>query len=182
MLCLTGGNFLGWFKFDNIYNFSNNIHSAVYSFAVVEEVPSNNLLPFNIKETFYIGESGGQESIWDRKDKDSGRGRLQTSFHSRMKSHSISLIRNVNDKISFNKFVAIAIFVPKDTSNMDYCKAWQKSVESELICYYSLMFGHSPEFNLAHKSAASKKRINPNSISHKVVTELKEQSLEKHFL
>ena len=67
----------------------------------------------------------------------------------------------------------------ENLSNMDYCKAWQKSVESELICYYSLMFGRSPEFNLAHKSTASKKRINPNSISQKVVNEFKEQSLMK---
>ena len=179
MLCLSGGKFLGWFKFDNIYDFSNNINSAVYSFAVVEEVPSNKLLPFNIEETFYIGESGGQDPTWDRKNKDSGCGRLQTSFHTRMKSHSMALVRNVTNMIPSNQFVSIAIFVPKDTSNMDYCKAWQKSVESELICYYSLMFGRSPEFNLAHKSTASKKRINPNSISQKVVNEFKEQSLMK---
>jgi hypothetical protein len=182
MLCLSGGNFLGWFKFDKVYDFSNNINSAVYSFAVVEEVPSNNLLPFNIEETFYIGESGGQDPTWDRKNKDSGRGRIQTSFHMRMKAHSVMLVRDITSMISSNQFVAIAIFVPKDTSNMDYCKAWQKSVESELICYYSLMFGSSPEFNLAHKSNATKKRLNPNSISQKVITELKQQSLEKHFL
>jgi ribosomal protein L28 len=41
------------------------------------------------------------------------------------------------------------------------------------------MFGRSPEFNLAHKSTATKKRLNPNSISQKVITELKQQSLEK---
>ena len=179
MLCLSGGKFLGWFRFDNIYDFSNNINSAVYSFAVVDKVPSNNLLPFNIEETFYIGESGGQGPIWDRKDKDSGRGRLQSSFHSRMKSHSTMLVKEGTNTISYNQFVAIAICVPKDSSNMDYCKAWQKSVESELICYYSLMFGRSPEFNLAHKSTAAKKRINPNSISQKVVNEFKEQSLMK---
>jgi hypothetical protein len=179
MLCLSGGKFLGWFKFDNIYDFSNNINSAVYSFAVVEEVPSNKLLPFNIEETFYIGESGGQDPTWDRKNKDSGYGRLQTSFHIRMKSHSTILVKEVTSMIASNQFVSIAIFVPKDTSNMDYCKAWQKSVESELICYYSLMFGRSPEFNLAHKSTASKKRINPNSISQKVVNKFKEQSLMK---
>jgi hypothetical protein len=96
-----------------------------------------------------------------------------------MKTHSSMLIRDVTSMIPSNQFVAIAIFVPKDTSNMDYCKAWQKSVESELICYYSLMFGNSPEFNLAHKSTANKKRLNPNSISQKVITELKQQSLEK---
>ena len=179
MNCLSGGNFLGWFKFDKVYDFSNNINSAVYSFAVVEEVPSNKLLPFNIEETFYIGESGGQDPTWDRKNKDSGYGRLQTSFHTRMKSHSTMLVKEVTNMIPSNQFVCIAIFVPKDTSNMDYCKAWQKSVESELICYYSLMFGRSPEFNLAHKSTASKKRINPNSISQKVVNEFKEQSLMK---
>jgi hypothetical protein len=181
MLCLTGSEFLGWFKFDNVYDFSNNINSSVYSFAVVEKVPSNNLLPFNIKETFYIGESGGQDPTWDQKNKDSGRGRTETSFHKRMKNHSTILIKNVTSMIYSNQFVAIAIFVPKDTSNMDYCKAWQKSVESELICYYSLMFGCSPEFNLAHKSTTTKKRLNPNSISQQVITNLKQQSLEKFF-
>jgi hypothetical protein len=184
MICLTGGHFLGWRKFDNVYDISNNIDSAVYSFARVKEVPQNNLLPFNLKETFYIGESGGQESTWDQKDKNTGRGRLETSFHKRCKQHQSNLLKRVRETFEYDEFVAVAIFVPNDTIKgiPHACKQWQKSAESELILYYSLMFGNTTEYNLAHMGGFNNKKVKSDSISHKKILEMKEMNLVEKFL
>jgi hypothetical protein len=183
MICLSTGEFLGWFKFDNVYGFSNNLHSAVYAFAKVKEVPSNNLLPFNLPETFYIGESGGQESTWDQKDKHKGRGRLETSFHKRCKQHQSNLLKSVRETFAYDEFVAMAIFVPNETIRdiPDRCKQWQKSAESELIYYYSLMFGDTVEYNLAHKGGSNVKKLKSDSISQKKILEINETSLVKHL-
>ena len=181
MQCLTGGEFLGWFKFDEVYKYTKNINSAVYAFAICEKVPPKNLLPFNVEEVFYIGESGGQDPIWDQKDKKSGRGYLQTSVHSRMKQHAIALLKEVNKQLNLNQFIVVSLFVPKYLNNHQSNKQWQKATESELIWYYSLMFGESPKYNLAHQSETSKKRIKENSISQKKVKEIKEKSLDKFY-
>ena len=85
---LVGGELLGWFKFDDVYGFSNNIESAVYAFGVFPKVPSKTELPINLKEVYYIGQTGGQEKTFDKKDRDTGRGNLITPFHKRMKDHA----------------------------------------------------------------------------------------------
>jgi hypothetical protein len=181
MQCLTGGQFLGWFKFDEIYNYTKNINSAVYSFAICKKVPTNNLLPFNLKEVFYIGESGGQDPIWDQKDKKSGRGYLQTSVHNRMKQHSVSLLKEVNKDLDSDQLIVVSLFVPKYLNNQQSNKQWQKATEAELIWYYSLMFGQAPKYNLAHQSETSKKRIKENSISQKKIKEINEKKLDKFY-
>jgi hypothetical protein len=181
MECLSGGKFLGWFKFDNIYQHSNEIKSAVYSFAVCKEVPKENLLPFNIKEVFYIGESGGQDPTWDQKDKTTTRGYTQTSFHKRMKQHARELVKRVKENIDFDEIVVVGVFVPKNEDSEGLAKQWQKIVESELIHYYSLMFGESPKFNLAHRSETSRKRTKPDSISQKKMKDIKSTDLSKFY-
>jgi len=49
---LVGGELLGWFKFDDVYGFSNNIESAVYAFGVFPKVPSKTELPINLSKVF----------------------------------------------------------------------------------------------------------------------------------
>ena len=49
MNILTGGNLLGWHKFDDIYKFTNNLNAAVYSFAIFKKVPEKHELPFTLK-------------------------------------------------------------------------------------------------------------------------------------
>jgi hypothetical protein len=181
MECLSGGKFLGWFKFEDVYNFSNNIASAVYSFAICKKVPENNLLPFNIKEVFYIGESGGQDPTWDQKDKKTGRGYLQSSFHKRMKQHARELIKEVKENIDSDEIVVVGVFVPKNIESEVLAKQWQKSVESELIHYFALMHGESPKYNLAHQSETSRKKTKPDSISQKKVQEAKTTDLSKFY-
>lgn len=184
MLCLSSGKFLGWNKIEEVYKFSNNLDSVVYAIAVTKKVPGNNLLPFNIVGTKYIGESGGQQSTWDQKDKKTGRGRLQTSFHNRMKSHFGNLFKKISENLALDEIIVIGIFIPRFVVNEDSSKQWQKSVESELIYLYGLMFGSAPQYNLAHQSKISKiskNKIKMDSISQKKVREITDTSLSKFY-
>ena len=95
MSILSGGDLLGWFNFDDIFKFTNNIDSAIYCFGIFEKVPKKHELPYTLKEVLYVGQTGGQEKTWDRKDKNTNRGRLQTTLHTRMKSHSSDKIKTI---------------------------------------------------------------------------------------
>jgi hypothetical protein len=173
LTCLTGGNFLGWFNFNEIFKISNFYKSAVYCFAVVNKLPEKYILPFSVPGTFYIGESGTNDFSFDQKTKK--KGRFETSFHRRMKDHSYNLIKKVKEELKDDEFVCIAIFVPKDVEFNDYTKHWQKSVESELIGMYGLVFSETPKYNAAHKNSDLKK---DGSISKRNVEQLKKSNLE----
>jgi hypothetical protein len=176
MLCLTGGDFLGWFKFDDIFKISNTLKSVVYAFAIVDRVPDRCILPFNVKSTFYVGESGVKDLCWDQKNKINKKGRFETSVHKRMKDHSYNLIKTVKEHVENDEFVCVALFVPKENVSDDYSKHWQKNAESELIYYYGLMFNQTPEYNKAHKNSNFQKN---NSISRMKVEQLKNSNLDK---
>ena len=49
------GKHLGWFTWKDAYEASKNIDFAVYSFAFMDKIPKNNVLPFQLEDTFYIG-------------------------------------------------------------------------------------------------------------------------------
>jgi len=177
---LTGGDLLGWFDIKDIYNFSNNIDSAVYAFGVFDKVPDKTLLPIVLEDVLYIGQTGGTESIFDRKNKSTGKGLLQTSFHKRMKDHicreKIKLIRE--DYTDTRKVVCVYIITPKKHMDTTSLKPWLLMSESEIINNYTLVFNKSPRYNYAHFSNRS--NIDPNSYSQKRVREIKECSLEKY--
>jgi hypothetical protein len=175
MSILSGGDLLGWFNFDDIFKFTNNIDSAIYCFGVFEKVPQRHELPFTLKKVFYVGQTGGQEKTWDRKDKDTGRGRLQTTLHARMKSHSSDKIKTIKKSLKANEIVCVYIITPKKFMEDTMIKTWLLQSESEIITNYSYMHGDVPEYNKAHKSKSSNK--NPNSVSQIETRKIMENSL-----
>jgi hypothetical protein len=177
MNILTSGDLLGWFKFDDVFAFSNNIDSAVYSFGIFKKVPEKHELPFTLKEVFYVGQSGGQEKTFDRKDKDTGRGRWQTTFHLRMKSHSYEMIKSKQKTLDADEIICVYIVTPKRFMEENFIKTWLLDTESQLISFYSYMHNIVPQMNLAHKSRESNKKL--DSISQKETKRILESSLEK---
>lgn len=177
MNILTGGDLLGWFKFDDVFAFSNNIDSGVYFFGVFKKVPEKHELPFTLKEVFYVGQSGGQERTFDRKDKDTGRGRWQTTFHVRMKSHSHGMIKSKHKTLGVDEMICVYIVTPKKFMEENFIKTWLLDTESQMISYYSYMHNVVPQLNLAHRSNQSNTK--PDSISQKETKRILESSLEK---
>ena len=175
MNILSSGDLLGWFPFDDIFKFTNNIDSAIYCFGVFEKVPQRHELPFTLKKVVYVGQTGGQERTWDRKDKDTGRGRSQTTLHVRMKSHSSDKIKKIKKHIGPNELVCVYLITPKKFMEETMIKTWLLQSESEMITNYSYMHGDVPEYNKAHKSKSSNK--NPNSISQIETRKIMENSL-----
>lgn len=176
MYCLSGGKFLGWFKFDDIFKISNIYKSAVYAFAIVKKLPEKYIFPFNVPTTFYIGESGTNDFSWDQKTKK--KGRFETAFHKRMKDHSYGLIKKIKPTLQDDEFIAVCVFVSKESDFNDYSKHWQKSVESELISIYGQIFNETPVYNRAHKNSNLKK---DGSISKRNVEQLKKSNLGAFF-
>jgi len=173
---LLGGKLLGWFKCDDVYGFSNNIESAVYAFGVFSKVPSETELPINLKEVCYIGQTGGQEKTFDKKDKNTGRGYLITSFHKRMKDHAAKdKIKLIKENMSASDVLCVCIITPKEYMDTTTLKQWLLASESELISCYGLIFGNAPQYNFAHQS--NRTSIKENSYSQKAVKELKQTNL-----
>jgi hypothetical protein len=175
MSILSGGNLLGWFNFEDIFKFANNIDSAIYCFGVFEKVPKKHELPFTLKEVLYVGQTGGQEKTWDRKDKNTGRGMLQTTFKCRMKNHSSNKIKNIKKGLKPNELVCVYIITPKKFMEETMIKTWLLQSESEMITNYSYIHGDVPEHNKAHKSKSSNK--NSNSVSQIETRKIMENSL-----
>ena len=181
---LVGGELLGWFKFDDVYRFSNNIESAVYAFGVFPKVPSKTELPINLKEVYYIGQTGGQEKTFDKKDRDTGRGYLITPFHKRMKDHaSKDKVKLIRETMNVSDVLCVCIITPKKYMDTTTLKQWLLASESEMISCYGLLFGNAPLYNFAHQS--NRTSIKEDSYSQKKVRQLKQTSLdnfyERHF-
>jgi len=174
---LVGGELLGWFKFDEVYRFSKNIESAVYAFGVFSKVPSKNELPINLKEVCYIGQTGGQEKTFDRKDKNTGRGYLITPFHKRMKDHkSKDKVKLIEETIKSSEVLCVWIVVPKKYVDNTTLKQWLLASESELISCYGLLFGNAPLYNFAHQS--NRTSIKKDSYSQSKIKQLKQTNVE----
>jgi hypothetical protein len=174
---LLGGELLGWFKFEDVYKFSNNIESAVYAFGVFPEVPSKNELPISLKEVCYIGQTGGQEKTFDKKDKNTGRGYLTTPFHKRMKDHkSKDKVKLIQETMKYSEVLCVWIAVPKKYMDNSTLKQWLLASESELISNYGLLFGNAPLYNFAHQS--NRTSIKENSYSQSKIKQLKQTNVE----
>jgi hypothetical protein len=180
MNILTGGNLLGWHKFDDIYKFTNNLNAAVYSFAIFKKVPEKHELPFTLKEVFYVGQTGGQENIFDRKNKDTGKGQWLTPVHKRMKDHAYDTLKFVRKGLDSDEHLCVYFVTPKDYMEDSFVKTWLLHTESEMISFYSYMHGDVPALNKAHKSRNS--NVNPDSISQKETKKILESSLLKFIL
>jgi hypothetical protein len=177
---LTGGDLLGWFKFDKVYDFSKNIDAGVYAFGVFPEVPDKTQLPISLPGVLYIGQSGGQEKTFDKKDKNSGRGYLVTSFHKRMKTHvAKDKIKLIRENMNPDHVLCVYIITPKKYMDEKTLKSWLLSSESELIGNYSLIFGDAPKYNFAHQT--NKSLTKENSYSQLKVEQIKQNSIEKFY-
>jgi hypothetical protein len=176
-ITLFGGDLLGWYKFDDVYDFSNNIDSAVYAFGVFSKVPSKTELPISLKEVVYIGQSGGQEKTFDRKNKINGKGLLQTPFHRRMKEHSsIGKIKLIKENMNSSGVLCVYIIKPKNNMDSNQVKQWLFASESELISCYGLIFGDVPIYNYAHQS--NRTSIKEDSYSQQQIRKIKETCLD----
>lgn len=177
---LTGGDLLGWFKFDDIYKFSNKIDSAVYAFGVFPEVPNKFQLPINMKNVVYIGQTGGSESTFDKKDKETGRGYLITSFHKRMKSHAAAdKVKLIRENMDTSGVLCVCVITPKKYMEIKNLKRWLLHTESELVDCYGYIFGESPKYNFAHQS--NRVSVDEESFSQKMVKQINENSLFKFY-
>lgn len=177
---LTGGDLLGWFKFDDIYNYSNNIDSAVYAFGVFDKVPNKYSLPICQEEVLYIGQTGGKEKTFDKKDKETGRGRLETTFHSRMLQHaSRDKIKQIRENMNNSKVLCVYLITPKKWMEITQIKQWLLASESEMIGCYGQIFGDAPLHNLQHRSDNT--TVDEASFSQLMVKEIKERSLDKFY-
>jgi hypothetical protein len=175
-ITLTGGELLGWFKFDEVYGFSQNIDSAVYAFGVFEKVPSSEQLPINLKSVLYIGQTGGQEKVFDKKNRDSDRCYLRSSFHARMKDHvTKGKVKLIRENMGVSDTLCVCIIVPKKYMDETSIKNWLLASESELINCYSSIFKQPPMYNYAHHS--NRTQINENSVSQKKILEMKQRSI-----
>ena len=177
---LSNGVLLGWHTYDDALRYSNNLQSAVYAFGIFDKVPDEKQLPINRSEVVYIGQSGGQESTFDRKDQMTGRGRLETSFHRRLKAHKTKgKIKTIYENIEKDKILCVCIITPKKYLPLEEHKSWLLAAESELILCYRYIFGEVPIHNLQH--SCIKNKVNENSYSQKMVKIIQEKSLNKFY-
>jgi hypothetical protein len=190
---------LHWVHVNQVYRYSNYITSAVYAFAWLGKEPNKKTWPCDVKETLYIGMSGGLEDdyIADRKEKHRVAA-LTTRFHLRMKQH-IGFFRNPNAKFgkqaskynlyhelfneetTKNKELYCAIMVPKDGVSKLGLRNRLELVESELKELYCENFQEIPVLCLAEKDNVTDSMKNYNSISQQKVREHEQSSLIRFF-
>lgn len=196
-------NILGtphWYKFSDILKHTRNIEGAVYAFAVCDKVPDDYTLPQDIENTVYIGQSGGSEenTNFDQKDKNTGRGRFESTFHRRMKSHRTGFNgwENTDNLANYKlfhetygygdeifkgtldgNFLCVCLLtIPKNIEAFN-TKAWLFMVESCMIYEYQTKFKKPVLMNFAHRIDNNNKRKNENSISQQRVREIRKQNL-----
>jgi len=169
---------LGWFNKDEVYKISNNLHAVVYSLAFCKVKPDNELYPHEVKEVFYVGQSGnekGKHLHYDQKiRKNMGHymapksGVIMTTVKGRLKSHYSNL-----DKLSENSETMYKLFhekhtpllrkdyqvycnllLPSETVRSDATKAWLTMIEPMVIYSYSDKWKEEPYCNSANKSTS----------------------------
>lgn len=185
-----------WFSKETVYNYSNNITAGVYAFAWCQNKPDDNIWPFMLEETFYIGMSGGlnDDYIGDKKNKDKSKIMLTTAFHQRIKRHMHRFgtpdnKTNIESKKynryhehyspmdTYDKQLYISILTPLKHVKQANMRNTLSVVEHEQIYLYSKQFELCPLLNLAESNDVSESRKNKNSHSQLYVTELKKNSL-----
>lgn len=177
------GKLLPWVKFDDVYNFSNNIESAVYAFGLFDVVPKPTQWPFFTEEVFYIGMSGGLETNYtvDLKDSNTNRHYKQTVLHKRLKHHGSVTLKNkfVLDGVDSGKIVCVTLIVPGNDVSKSICRNWLSMVESEQLLCYNEIYGKLPLLNKAESSSVSINRIDEESFSQSQVQRLKSIDIER---
>ncbi len=162
------GKSLGWFNKTQIYEMKNHIGAVVYSIAYLEDMPEQHVFPFEIEDTIYFGMSGGKkvDYAWDRKNKDTGRGKYYTLFASRIKTH-LMYLEKYNPK-SDNKYhlfheeympdlnphkqLFINLFVPDENRISGFMqRPFISAVESDFILQYGYKFNKLPLMNIDEK-------------------------------
>jgi hypothetical protein len=182
-----------WISLENVLSVSNNIDACVYAFAMCENIPSKNIWPSHLEETFYIGMSGGLKNsrTFDQKNKKTGRGRYETAVHKRMKAHKHNLQNFKSDserhyQVFHNNFgvldkigkkIFVCLLVPNHLIETEMVRTTISLVESEQIYMYSKFFSKLPMMNLAEKYTVSDAKKNKNSKSQEKSANLNECNL-----
>lgn len=196
---LLGAENLGWFTKDEVYKVSNNLHAAVYSLAFCQTKPNNDLYPHEVKEVFYVGQSGnekGKHLHFDQKvRKNMGHyiapksGVIMTTLKGRLKSHSQNLEKeSENSETMYKLFrekytpllrkdcqVFYNLLVPSDVVRSDATKAWLTMVEPMVIYSYSDKWKEEPYCNSANKSTT---RRQEDSLSTQMIESNYQTSLD----
>lgn len=181
-----------WTTFDEVLKFSNNITAAIYAFAYADKKPDDTTWPFSQKELFYIGISGGQDNdfTFDKKVKDTAKGRFQTRFHKRMKDHKNNLIGNGKSTESMyrlvreeycnfedpDKQIFVCVIVPQNIDNA-VMRAAIKTVEQEQILLHYQTYAKIPFGNIAERLGVSDLSRHEDSVSQQRVKNLKDNNL-----
>lgn len=193
---------LGWFTKDEVYKISNNLHAVVYSLAFCKVKPSDDLYPHDVKEVFYVGQSGnekGKHFHYDQKVRKnmgnyiaSKSGIYTTTVKKRLKTHLQNLAKlSENSETMYKLFherytpllrkdyqVYCNLLVPSDKVRSDATKAWLTMAEAMVIYSYSDKWKEEPYCNTANKSVS---RRQENSLST-LVLESNHQSNLGSFL
>jgi len=167
-----GGKFLGWYTWQRAYDLSKNINNAIYSFAFLEEKPKNDVLPFEIEDTFYFGMTCGLS--YDKKNKtSSGKkrgGEIVTGLQKRLISHN-GYLKELKDndkksKMFFEHFSPqnqpqkeryVGIGIPSVDMGETPMRSFVSTVESEFIFLYTKKFNKTPLLNLDEESKPRRK-------------------------
>jgi hypothetical protein len=167
-----GGKFLGWYTWQRAYDLSKNINNAIYSFAFLEEKPKNDILPFEIEDTFYFGMTCGLS--YDKKNKtSSGKkrgGEIVTGLQKRLITHN-GYLKELKDndkksKMFFEHFRPqnqpqkeryVGIGIPGEHMDETPMRSFVSTVESEFIFLYTKKFNKTPLLNLDEESKPRRK-------------------------
>ena len=175
-----GGKFLGWYTWQRAYDLSKNINNAIYSFAFLEEKPKNDILPFEIEDTFYFGMTCGIS--YDKKSKtSSGKkrgGEIVTGLQKRILEHNSYLrelkttfsksrnVLNKRSKLYFEYYRPdeqpqkeryVGIGIPSVDMDETPMRSFVSTVESEFIFLYTKKFNKTPLLNLDEESKPRRK-------------------------
>jgi len=180
------GKHLGWFTWKDAYEVSKNIDFAVYSFAFVDKMPKNNVLPFQLEDTFYIGMSCGR--YFDKKNRTATGGTYVTYLQKRLLIHNKYLSKptptskkskmffeHYNPLLQPQKQRFVSISIPDENMNDYSIRAFISLVESEHVFLYTKQFGQPPLLNLDEQYKPNRKK---DSISNRVMSS---PSLAQHF-
>jgi hypothetical protein len=189
---------LNWVTFEEVLNYTKNITTMVYSFAWCDSKPNNTTWPFMLKETFYIGMSGGLNSDFtgDKKNPKKSKVRYTTAPHQRMKTHSrmfknpysnfgsekrkYEIYHECFDVFStYGKILCVALLTPKDHVKNNVKRNVISMIESEQIYEYSNLFNDPPLLNLAESDNVSDLLKIENSHSQQAIRKIKEQDLTR---
>lgn len=172
------GKHLGWFTWKDAYEVSKSIDFAVYSFAFYEHMPKNNILPFQLEDTFYIGMSCGR--YFDKKNRTPTGGLYVTYLQKRLLIHNKYLSKptssskkskmfyeHYNPTLQPEKQRFVSISIPDENMDEYAIRAFISLVESEHVFLYTKQFGQPPLLNLDEQYKPNRKK---DSISNRVMS------------